>query len=52
MNRTDTQPARWRVTRHSGWTTVTHPTEGAVLFTRDHAAAIAYADRLAREEAR
>ena len=43
---------RWRVTRHSGWTTVTHPTEGAVLFTRDHAAAIAYADRLARQETR
>ena len=38
------QPAHWRVERH--------PTEGVVLRARDHKAAIAYADRLAREEAR
>ena len=44
--------ARWRVVRRVGWSTVTHPTAGVLLFTRDHAAAIAYADRLAREEAR
>ena len=43
-------PARWRVERLNGWSTVTHPTEGVVLRTRDHAAATAYADRLARQE--
>ena len=46
----DYPPARWRVVRRVGWSTVTHPTEGVLLFTRDHAAAIAYADRLARQE--
>ena len=52
MSRPDSQPARWRVERRNGWSTATHPTGGVVLSTRDHAAAIAYADRLAREEAR
>ena len=46
------QPARYRVERREGWSTVTHPTEGVMLRTRDHEAAIAYADRLAREEQR
>ena len=45
-----TMPARWRVERHDSWSTVTHPTEGVVLRTRDHEAATAYADRLARQE--
>ena len=44
------QPARWKVTRREGWSTVTHPTEGVVLRARDHTSAIAYADRLARGE--
>ena len=50
MTRPDMQPARYRVGRHDGWSTVTHPTEGVMLRTRDHEAATAYADRLAREE--
>ena len=50
MTRPDMQPARYRVTRHDGWSTVTHPTGGVVLRARDHQAATAYADRLAREE--
>ena len=50
MTRADMQPARYRVGRHDGWSTVTHPTEGVMLRTRDHEAATAYADRLAREE--
>ena len=50
MTRADTQPTRLRVTRHSGWSTVTHPTGGVMLRTRDHEAATAYADRLARGE--
>ena len=50
MSRPDMQPARYRVERREGWSTVTHPTEGVMLRTRDHEAAIAYADRLAREE--
>lgn len=37
------------VERRDGWTTVTHPTAGVALRTTDHASAIAYADRLARE---
>ena len=49
MSRPDSPPARWRVVRRVGWSTVTHPTAGVLLFIRDHAAAIAYADRLARE---
>ena len=52
MSRPDRQPARWRVERRDGWSTATHPTGGVVLSTRDHAAAIAYADRLARGETR
>ena len=52
MSRPDCRPARWRVVRRDGWSTVTHPTEGVLLFIRDHAAAIAYADRLARQEQR
>ena len=52
VTRADTQPTRLRVTRHSGWSTVTHPTGGVVLRARDHASAIAYADRLARQETR
>ena len=50
MSRPGCLPARLRVTRHSGWSTVTHPTEGVMLRTRDHEAATAYADRLARGE--
>ena len=50
MTRPDCPPARWKVTRREGWSTVTHPTGGVVLRARNHAAAIAYADRLAREE--
>ena len=49
MTRPDSPPARWRVERHDGWSTVTHPTGGVVLRTRDHEAATAYADRLARQ---
>ncbi len=45
-----TRPARWRIERRKGWTVVTHPTEGVALIARDHANAIAYADRLARQE--
>lgn len=41
---------RWRVERRDGWSTATHPTLGVMLSTPDHAAAIAYADRLARQE--
>ena len=41
---------RYRVERHDSWSTVTHPTEGVMLRTRDHEAATAYADRLARQE--
>ena len=52
MSRPDWQPARWKVTRREGWSTVTHPTEGVMLRTRDHEAATAYADRLARQETR
>ena len=52
MSRPDMQPARYRVERHDGWSTVTHPTEGVMLRTRNHASAIAYADRLARQETR
>ena len=48
MTRPDYPPARWKVTRSDGWSTVTHPTGGVVLRARNHAAAIAYADRLAR----
>ena len=50
MSRPDCRPARWRVERCNGWSTVTHPTGGVVLRARNHAAAIAYADRLARQE--
>lgn len=42
---------RWKVERREGWTTVTHPTEGVVLRTRDHATAIFYADLQARQGA-
>ena len=52
MSRPGCPPARWRVECRSGWTTVTHPTWGVVLRARNHAAAIAYADRLARQEQR
>ena len=46
--------ARWRVERRDGWSTVSHPTWGVVWRTRiaSHASAIAYADRLARQEQR
>ena len=47
-----TMPARWRVVRRVGWSTVTHPTGGVVLRARNHTSAIAYADRLARQEQR
>ena len=50
MSRPDYPPARYRVERHDGWSTVTHPTEGVMLRARNHEAATAYADRLAREE--
>lgn len=43
---------RWKVVRRDGWSTVSHPTWGVVWRTADHAAAIAFADRLARQEAR
>ena len=52
MSRPDYPPARWRVVRRNGWSTVIHPTKGVVLRIIDHAAAIAYADRLARQETR
>ena len=41
---------RWRVERREGWSEAIHPTEGVVLITTDHTSAIAYADRLARQE--
>lgn len=43
---------RWRVVRRVGWSLVIHPASDVVLITPDHAAAIAYADRLARQEER
>lgn len=52
MTRPDSGPARWRVERRNGWSTVTHPTGGMVARVRNHAAAIAYADFLARQEQR
>lgn len=52
MSRPDCPPARWKVVRREGWSTVTHPTEGVMLRARNHACAIAYADRLARQETR
>lgn len=52
MSHPDYPPARWKVTRREGWSTVTHPTEGVVLSTRDHESATAYTDRLARQETR
>ena len=52
MSRPDYPPTRWRVERLDGWSTVTHPTGGVMLRTRDHEAATAYADRLARQETR
>lgn len=50
MSRPDYPPARWRVERREGWSTVIHPAEGVVLRARNHVTAIAYADRLARQE--
>ena len=52
MSHPDHPPARWRVERREGWSTVTHPTGGVVLRARNHDAAIAYANRLARQEQR
>ena len=49
MTRPDSRPTRWRVERRDGWSTVTHPAGGVVLRIIDHAAAISYADRLARQ---
>ena len=43
-------PARWRVVRRVGWSLVIHPASDVVLITTDHTSAIAYADRLARQE--
>ena len=48
----DYPPARWRVVRRVGWSLVIHPDRIHVFASASHAAAIAYADRLAREEAR
>ena len=45
-------PARWRVVRRVGWSLVIHPASDVVLITTDHTSAIAYADRLARQEQR
>ena len=52
MSRPDCPPARWRVVRREGLSTVIHPTKGVVLRIIDHTSAIAYADRLARQETR
>ena len=51
LSRPDHQP-RWRVVRRVGWSLVIHPASDVVLITTDHTSAIAYADRLARQETR
>ena len=50
----DSPPARWRVERRKGWTTVANQTSGVAFSTKDHARAIAWirADREDREETR
>ena len=52
VSRPDYPPARWRVVRRVGWSLVIHPASDVVLITTDHTSAIAYADRLARQETR
>ena len=52
MSHPDHPPARWRVVRRVGWSLVIHPASDVVLITTDHTSAIAYADRLARQETR
>ena len=52
MSRPDCPPARWRVIRRYGRSYAIHPDLIHVFASASHAAAIAYADRLARQETR
>ena len=52
MTRPDYPPARWRVIRRYGRSYAIHPDLIQVFASASHAAAIAYADRMARQETR
>ena len=52
MSRPDCPPARWRGIRRYGRSYAIHPDRIHVFASANHAAAIAYADLLARQEQR